>query len=159
MGLMSKIANSKWIKGAGGVVGIGTGAFVPTYEMLNPPAIYAQEQSQTPEQVVKQLANLPEQPMARGNPEMNDYYKRQVAGIIIDAYNAKIIHGETRTVNPDGSVTFKTEGYLDPNQRCIGVQELYDAAKGVYKDKLKAESETNAGLGVLVQRAENCGAK
>ena len=65
MGLRSKILNSRIAQGIGALAWTGA-AFVPTYEMLNlnPPAIYAQEQSQKTKQLVQQPSNLPEQPSA-----------------------------------------------------------------------------------------------
>jgi len=150
MGLMSKIANSKMGRTGAILAGVGTVITPVTYDILNPTAVYAQEQSQTAGQLVDQLANLPEQSV---------YAKMVVAKVLIDAYNAKKVYGETRKENLDGSVTFQTGGYLDPNLRCAGVQELYDSAKDKLGKKLDTEVKTNIGLSVLVERAAECGCK
>jgi len=150
MGLISKITNSK-VRTIGAILS-GVIAVAPpvAYNMLNPTAIYAQGSYQTADQLVDQLANLPKQ---------SNYAKRIVAKVLIEAYNVKKIHGETRTENADGSITFKTQGYLGSNQRCVGIQELYDVAKKKFGKKLNTKIQSNIGLDVLVERATDCGYK
>ncbi|MEA3515062.1 MAG: hypothetical protein U9R34_06285 [Nanoarchaeota archaeon] len=150
MGLMSKIAYSKIGRTGAILAGVGTVIAPVTYDILNPTAVYAQEQSQTAGQLVEQLANLPEQSV---------YAKRVVAKILINAYNTKKVYGEKRTENVDCSVIFQTKGYLNPNQRCVGIQELYASAKDKFGKKLDTKAKTNIGLSVLIERAADCGCK
>lgn len=150
MGLMIKIANSKMGRTGAILTGIGTAVVPIAYDTVNPTAIYAQEQSQTADQLVNQIVNLPKQ---------SDYAKKVVTRMLINAYNVKKVYGETRTENADGSVTFQTGGYLNPNLICAGVQELYDSAKDQFGKKLDTKSQENIGLSVLVKRAAYCNCK
>ena len=157
MGLMSKIANSKLGK-AGALATGAVAAFVPTYEMLNPPAIYAQANydEARARKLVDNLANLPEQRLAKGDPVMNDYYKRRAAEILINAFASELKHSSTTETLPGGYVRSEREGVVKPSDICVALNILYKITQDKFGDAFAATAQQNSGIGKLVQMYQGC---
>ena len=147
--LKQKITNWNRAKTLARAIGVGT---IAATQIITPIAqvAYAEEQNQDAKRLVNRLANLPSQP---------DHLKKRTARILIDAYSVGKIYGVTRTENRDGSVSSRAEGYLNTNQRCAGIQELYNCAKDRFAEQLNGKYQTNIGLSVLAEKATNCGCK
>ena len=157
MGLMSKIANSKF----GRVATLATGAcaaFVPAYGMLNPPATHAQANydEARARKLVDDLANLPEQPLAKGNPAMNDSYKRRTTEILINAFASELKYGSTKEILPGGYTRIEREGVVDQKDICAAVDILYRIAQDKFGNGLNATVQQNPGIGKLVEMYQNC---
>lgn len=148
MGLKSKITSSigKFLL---------SGALIATPVLAKSSDIYAQS-LETPKQLIEKISNIPNQPMARGIDALNFSIKKRVADSVIAGYAAKRKYGEKETVNEDGSVTSSYSGYINMNDICDFLPELYQAAKDIYGANLEKESETNPGIQVLLEKHCMC---